>query len=215
MQRSIAFGIVCSALLGASGITGVACTGAGSALTTNTGPVVTGSGLKVTVAVASASLGDEGCGNVGAAGKAAAGQISADCARPLDGGSCSPLPCQETSVQLSFVADAAGSPAKVTITRVALLPAEDDTEIETLASGAPTSWNGTSYLSWDGTLKAADQVKASYPLASPKWSAIPSTTTTGRLAYSTQFRLRITVDIGGVTTTITSQKVSRAPQVAT
>jgi hypothetical protein len=202
---------ICASIFGAS-LLAFACTGAAPS-SLNTGPVVTGSGLTVTVALASATLGDENCGSVGG-GSTTADRSAGICAPLPDGGPANcPSYCSATSVQLSFTSSASGNPAKAKVTRVVLLDADTNTELDTLAAAAPTFWDGSSYVAWDGSIKGGADIKASYTLEAPSWSSITSSSKSN--VYSKQYRIQVTVEIDGASTTVTSQPTTRAAQVST
>lgn len=180
---------------------------------TNTGPVITPSGLEVDVAIAAATLGDEGCATAdGTAPAGGSDKGSGDAAGACaEGAPCTPY-CAPTSVQLAFASGSSGAKAKATITNVVLLDATSLAEVARLSPvGVPRAWNGSNYAPWDGMVSPNAALKTEHTLSSPPWSTI----STSRESYSKQYRVRVTVTIEGQNTTVTSEPVNRAPQVAT
>lgn len=159
--------------------------------------------LEVTATIVSATLGDE-CGGGAGEGKFA----PSDCA-PTDGGQCGSI-CRESNVQLSFKTGA-GSAAKVEITSVTLHDSKTGAKVDTLQASSPQSWNGSGYAAWDETLAPSSEIKASYDLTAPKWSAMG----TGANLYSATYRLRVALKIDGVAVLLESAELSREPAVAT
>jgi hypothetical protein len=188
--------------LSALALLAVACSGTVS----QSGPIVSGGGLQVTLAIASATLGDEGCP---AASSGQADQTGpALCAPDADGGGCSAT-CTPSNVQLSMTAGSSGSAAAVTVTRVVLLDGISGAELQALTASAPSAWDGSSYVAWDSILKPSANIKASYPLSAPSWS-----TQSSRDAYSKPYRIQVTVDVGGTKSTLTSE-LTRPAAIAT
>jgi hypothetical protein len=106
------------------------------------------------------------------------------------------------------LAGSTGSPSRAALSRVVLVDATTGIELQDLTPFTPTAWTGSSYVSWDGSIKANDNIRASYPLSSPRWSRFGD-------SYTKQYKLRVTVDVGGSKATIESQPVSREPAIAT
>jgi len=177
------------------------------------GEITTTSNLKVSVAVAGLTLGDEGC----ASPSSARAGLSADCAGPGAGapapGEAAPSPgcggytCRQTSVQLSLKATNEGSAAKVSITKVTLLE-ESDVSLEDLASSGPRVWTEAGYATWDQEIAPGEDVKSSYSLAAPAWSKHGA-------SYSKRYKVRVTVQVGDESTTVDSAPTNREAPVAT
>lgn len=158
--------------------------------------------LEVTGSIISATLGDD-CGASGA--KLAP---SGDCAPGVDGTGCG-FACQQSNMQLSFKTGT-GQAAKVTISSVALLDAKTGAEVDELLAREPQIWNGTTYADWDQTLAPATEHRVSYDLSAPKWG-------TGDVGakYSSQYRIKVTLEIDGVEVVLESEALNREPNVAT
>jgi hypothetical protein len=190
----------------------VAVAAACSGTVVQSGPVVSGGGLQVTLAIASATLGDEGCAPaVSSREPAPSGLTAGDCAQDADGGGCS-YTCTPSNIQISMTAGSSGSAATVTVTRVVLVDGTSGAEIQVLSASAPSAWNGSSYASWDSILRPSANVKASYPLSSPTWSSLSSS---ARDAYSKPYRIQVTVDVGGTKSTLSSEQLTRPAVLAT
>ncbi|MDB4934795.1 MAG: hypothetical protein JWP87_1767 [Labilithrix sp.] len=227
MSQRLVKSVLCAVVLGVLGIAVFACS-AGTSSTGSTEPQkqaqVTSptSGLQITATISAVTLGDE-CGG-GAAGGFAP---SADCApqagtRPAaDGGaSSSPAPggcggafCQQSNMQIAFTATAGTQSAKVEVVDVTLLDAATGKIVDTLKATKPQVWSGNAYSAWDQTIKPAGELKASYDLSAPAWSTLSGSDT--RLAYSTRYKLHVTLRIDGVQIVLESTDLSREPQVAT
>jgi hypothetical protein len=196
--------------LGLSALTLLACSGT-VINEGGTGPVVTPSGLTVDVAIASATLGDEGCGGTVASmgSPPASGDVAAGaCAPDVP---CPPLQCRKSSVQLAFTSSSGGSKAKALITKVILLDATTDAQVAELSPlGNPQVWNGASYIDWDSFVAPSSNVKTQHSVTTPSFSSARAAD-----AYSKQYRFRITVTIDGKSTTVTSEPVNREAPVQT
>jgi hypothetical protein len=192
-----------------------ACAGSAPVVVGNPdGPAVTPSGLQVTVTVASATLGDEGCTPPSIADSGArtssdvAGGAQAKCAADASADSCQ-FACRGTSAQLSLVAGPSGLAAKVRVVRVALIDAKSGAELESLTPGTALAWADSSYVAWDGAIKPSATIKASYPLSAPSWSRIAPN------SFSGSFRIQVSLEIDGAKTNAISAPLSREPVVAT
>lgn len=174
------------------------------------------SSVTVTAAIAAASLADN-CPSTGPAG------VAAPCARLADAGgahdqACG-LPCRQTSLQINFTLSPVGAPVTpvpsraVVISRVRLLDAASDAQLDVLTPRDPQRWTGSQYVAWDATLTAYGDLRGSYKLSAPNWSAIG-----GGNAWSTYgraFRLEVTVEVNGQTLVLRSGELMRAPEVVT
>ena len=176
-----------------------------------TGPT---SGLLVKASIVAATLADEcaGSGAAKASGDCAGAPVaSADGGTGIATGGCGF--CQQSNVQISFSAGAGTGAARVEIVRVDLLDAAAGTVIDNLKPSKPQVWNGTGYATWDQTVKAASDTKTSYDLTAPAWSKINGSSTSR--AYSTKYKLHVTLRIDGVEVILESNDLNREPQVAT
>jgi hypothetical protein len=174
--------------------------------------------MPVSVAIASAHLGAEGCTHDESSGgtkSSAAGSVSATkCATPLPDASPQGTglcggPCDFSSAQLSFVS-ASPSTTHVQIGDVALLDADTGMELQALSAYTPLVWDGTQYSPWDENVSPFSQIKTSYTLSPPAWSMLgPSFT------YSHQYQVRITVLVDGVALPLESPPLTRPARLST
>jgi hypothetical protein len=189
--------------LGLSAFVAIGCSGT----VVQGGPVRTPSGLQVDIAISSATLGDEGCEAPSAGAKGGAPASSADCAEGVTCGSI----CTSSSVQLAITSGSSGTKAKAIVTKVVLIEVGSEAELTTLSQvGSSQLWNGSNYADWDGMVSPSANLKTQHVLSSPAWSTMGA-----RQSFSTQYRFRVTVTVDGVSTTVTSEPVNRAPQVVT
>lgn len=184
-----------------------ACSDGSGGSVTQQGVVTGPSGLKVTATISAATLGDD-CG--GSTGSFAPSESPGRCA-PTDGGAdsqCGASSCRQSSMQVGFTTEGTGN-ARVEVVAVKLLDANAGNEVSSLTASQPQSWNGSTYVTWDQTLSPNGSLKSSYRLSSPGWSAMGTTDT-----YSREFRIKLTLKIDGVETTLQSAPIRRESAVA-
>jgi hypothetical protein len=220
----------CAVVFGALGLAVLACT-AGSTTGGTSAPqkqaqvTSPSSGLVVTATISAVTLGDE------CAAKGTSSGFAGDCAAPTasdagpDSGSSSPPSntgcggtsyCQQSNVQIAFTAGTGTQNAKVEIVTVTLLDSASGKVVDTLQASHPQQWSGNGYTSWDGTIKPAGELKASYDLTAPAWSTLSGTSDSRTTSsYSTKYKLNVTLRIDGVEITLESTDLSREPPVAT
>ncbi len=205
MQAHLASGRSLSWLFCSAAI--VACSAGGSTSSTQQ-ELISPSNLKVSVAVSSVTLGDEGC--TGSAAAAPSGGLAAaDCAPDASRkGGCGG--CRASGVQLSFTTEAGGAAGKVALVKVALLDAGTGAELSGLTPANPTAWNGSSYATWNEMLAPSSLTKASYSLSAPPWSTLA-----GASSFTRQYQLEITVSVDGATIVVRSAPVTREAPVVT
>jgi hypothetical protein len=162
---------------------------------------------QVTVALASVRLGDEGCTHDESLDITPQSCAMLTDASPRGTGMCGG-PCKFTNVQLAFTSIKSGAPSKVTIMGATLLDAATGNPLAQLSAYSPLVWSGTQYVTWDENVAAGAQVKASYTLSPPPWSQLGG-------SYSTQYKVRIVVNVDGVGLTVESDALQRDPPVAT
>ena len=121
------------------------------------------------------------------------------------------------NVQMAFFASEAKAPASIAIINVILVDGRTGDTVETLQASTPGIWNGHAYETWNEKVTPGGDLRASYTLSAPKWSAIDGTGSRNSEAtsYSTPFRLRITLRIDGSDVTIESGELQREPQMVT
>lgn len=173
--------------------------------------------VTVTAAIASSALADN-CPSSGSSG------VAAPCARPASdaGGlfdqACG-TPCRQTSLQINFTMSAVGAPADpapvraVVVTRVRLLDATTDAELDVLTPREPQRWTGSQYVTWDGALTAYGDTRGSYKLSAPDWARIGEGN--AFRTYGRAFRLEVTLTVNGQTLVLRSGELMRAPEVVT
>jgi hypothetical protein len=236
MWNSLRFMVV----LGALGAGAFACTAGSGPVGLETGtsaaPVrqaevtLPGSGVKITATISAVTLGEECAATAGGGTSSAPSTSNCVSATPpstkaADGGGASGIApsdgcgspssyCQGSNVQIAFNATAGSQSATVEIVSVTLLDASTGKLVDTLHASKPQSWNGNAYTTWDQSIAAAGELKASYDLTSPAWSTL-SGSDTSRTAYSTAYTLNVTLRIDGVEVTLESASVNREPPVST
>jgi hypothetical protein len=91
--------------------------------------------------------------------------------------------------------------------RVELLDTEGKL-LQTLAARNPRAWkNTTTYLPWDEKVGASAGINSMYDLAAPDWNKL----TNGRWnAQGKLFQVRVTVDVGNASKTVTKQSIAAA-----
>src|SRR5260370_26659658 len=186
-------------------LTPIACAGAhdpGVQATQEAG-VTAPSGLPVSVALASAHLGAEGCTH-----DESGGLTLRSCAVALDAGTrgSGPCggPCEFSSVVLAFSSGNGTSAAHIQITKAAMLDGATGQELQALSAYAPVVWSGTQYVARDETVAPSSHINTSYTLSPPSWSTLgPSYT------YSHQYNLRITILVDGKPLTLESPPLTR------
>ncbi|MEM6995468.1 MAG: hypothetical protein AAF721_33470, partial [Myxococcota bacterium] len=115
--------------------------------------------------------------------------------------------CTQSTMQLAFVG-IGDSPAKVQIKAVRVLADKTAVPLATIESRVPMYWTGDGhYKPWDEVVPAGAELKASYRLAVPDWSALD--TKLGKSSYVVPLVLDVDVEIDGVTTTLRSPPFNR------
>jgi hypothetical protein len=136
------------------------------------------------------------------------------------------------SIQLAFTASGTGSPALVTLERVALLDAASGAELQVLSPGAPNAWNETPASGAAARMQqaprdempspgasAAQQAKMAAPAYVP-WDRKIAPNKTVKVSYplatatmppegSKQYRFRATIDVDGKKITVESESFVR------
>lgn len=206
--RSLLFSLALGVSLAAFACGG---TTAGVGAPVTEGEVQSQSGLTVSATIVAVTLGDD-CPSAGAPSLCAAPEEDSSGTKKPSGdaapGGCGST-CQQSNVQLSFSTTAGTGNAKIEVVSVTLHDASSGSLVDTLTAREPRAWTGSSYASWDQSLKPASETKASYYLTAPSWGTVGS-------SYSQKFKLRVTVRIDGqASITLESQILNREPAVAT
>ncbi|MBX7101036.1 MAG: hypothetical protein K1X89_25190 [Myxococcaceae bacterium] len=162
-------------------------------------------GLKqanVDAQVSAISLGDE-C----ASGKST-DSFGGACAQ---GSQCDAI-CRGSSVQLQLTSRA----AKDTVVKVTAVRLYDGAKlVATLTGKDASSWNGSAYTPWNGTLPKGGTLKVQVNLSSPPWATISSGYASPQSTYGTTYRTEIDLVVDGVAATVTGPDAQREPMVAT
>ena len=190
--------------------------------------VVPVTGTHVKAAIASATLGDEGCDGTSSgqrpaslaacdAGTTADASPDAAVAKSSDAvGGCGGggFTCKASTVQIQFTTSGGSAPARVEIDEVLLVDTTNDATLATLTTSSPKSWDDatSTYRTWDESLAPTAVLKSSYTLSPIAWSKL-STSSTSR--SSAGYRLIVTLRIGGVVIKLQSATLQREPMVAT
>lgn len=206
---AVGLALAATVLACTAGTVGSSSGSSGSTLPQTQAEVTSTAGLVITATISAATLGEE-CGSSGSLRAP-----SADCAPSEDGGTCGGTSyCQQSNVQIAFTASTGSKAATVEVVSVTLHDSATGNLVDTLAASKPQSWSGSSYVAWDETIKPGTQLKASYDLTAPKWSTITAAAK-GTSAYSTKYKLNVTLRIDGVEVVLQSTDLNREPQVAT
>jgi len=118
--------------------------------------------------------------------------------------------CQQTTMQLTLRAGAKGAPTTVKIVRVELEEIGDHTAMGFLTPRSPRVWTESgNYQPWNGTISAGQSLQVMFDLSSPEWHKIG-----GRwLAQGKTFRLRVTMSIDGVDSTVQIEQQVESPEI--
>ena len=168
-------------------------------------------GLTVTVALASAHLGDEKCTHdeSSGVGTKSCAIPPADAGAPTGTGACGG-PCDFSRIQLTFTSEPQGRATPIAITSAAIVDAVTGADLQAISAYTPLAWDGVAYRPWDQTVPPAAEVKASYTLAPPSWSAIDP-----GYQMSRPYKVRLVVRIDGRDLTLESTELHREPVAAT
>ncbi len=210
MRRVLPF--VLLALSACSGGTALTVPETDAASDAQTNPAVT-----VTAAIAAASLADN-CPTASSGAAAPCAQLSVDAGGQQDRACGTPF-CRQTNLQINFTLAAVGTPVTpaparaVVVTRVRLLDATNDAQLDVLTAREPQRWTGSQYVTWDGNLTEYGDTRGSYKLTAPNWAAIGGGNTWS--TYGRAYRLEVTVEVNGQTLVLRSGELMRAPEVVT
>jgi hypothetical protein len=108
-------------------------------------------------------------------------------------------PCTQSTMQLTASVDG-DEPQPVRIAAIRLLDKQGK-PVGELSSRKPTNFVDQAYAPWDETAGNAE-IKASYKLSVPDWSAVEQATGESSLGY--MFKLEVDVEIGGELHTVQS-----------
>lgn len=112
--------------------------------------------------------------------------------------------CEQTSMQLSVIADPNSPPTEITIKKVELFD-DNGTSLGELVPRQPTSWSANGvYEAWDQKVAAGAQLSVSYLLSQPKWDHVKS-------RWNRTFTLKVTVTIGGADQSVSKDVHLRSP----
>jgi hypothetical protein len=186
-------------------VLGLTVPAAGCALTHATPPAVS-----VEAAISSVTLGED----CDAARRAEpTGLIAGDCAEDSDG--CGGW-CQQTAVQLHLVAAASETPDTVPVEVMSVrLSLRGGAVVAVLSPHELSIWDDTTgtYVPWDGTITAGEDLEISVPTTAPDWTAIgggePWST------YGMQFEVDLTLRVDGTDRELEYAPAMREPEIVT
>ena len=112
--------------------------------------------------------------------------------------------CSQSTMQVAFSGQG-DEPGKVKIDSVRLITPQGK-ELAKINARAPTLWGGNNYVAWDATIPANTDIKTSYRLSVPDWSAVSAK---GVSPEGSVLVLEVTVDINGQKQTVRSPEFTR------
>ena len=116
--------------------------------------------------------------------------------------------CDQSALQLQFVAAPAPNATIIAIQKVELLN-QAGKVLGELTPRSPTQWMPSGqYAAWDQTITGGTTIKASYALSAPMWPAYGLTLAT---AAQQTFRLRVTVTANGSEQVVSGQATVVSP----
>ena len=127
--------------------------------------------------------------------------------------------CEQSRVQLLLRASAGDTPAHIEVVSVRLNEDGSKRELSQLQARNPQQWSATDnrYVPWDRTLSPAQELRASFDLTAPNWTAIGGGNPWNTMGM--HFTLSVTLRIDGreraVDFQVTSPFLMREPNVKT
>ena len=115
-------------------------------------------------------------------------------------------PCTQSTVQIAFNGQG-DDPGKVRIKSIVVLKPGTDDVLGTVKARIPTAWKGGNYQPWDEVLAPKSDLKASYRISVPDWSALERKL--GKGSYGNMFVLEVSLEIDGVEQIIRSPEFPR------
>lgn len=101
-------------------------------------------------------------------------------------------PCTQSTMQVAFTGQGPNE-AKVKISTVRMLDPDSGKEVATLTPREPAAWDGNAYQAWDEVIAPGKDVKSSYKLSVPDWSAVDSAIGTGSFGHMFILEVELTV----------------------
>lgn len=114
-------------------------------------------------------------------------------------------PCTQSTLQLAFTGQQGES--SVATVKAVRLKSADGKDLGALATRMPTVWKDAGYEPWDGTIEPGTDLKTSYKISVPDWSAVEKTL--GGRSYGKMYTVEVDVEIRGEVTTVTSAEFKR------
>jgi hypothetical protein len=125
----------------------------------------------------------------------------------VDGGGWSP-PCTQSSIQLTLAHDGR-EPQRFAIKAARLTAAITGAQLGSIPVRGPSRWDDAGrYVAWDESLPAAAELKASYKLGEPNWSAVTKALGNDDV-YGARYVLELDVEFSGRKITIRSPEFQR------
>lgn len=116
-------------------------------------------------------------------------------------------PCTQSTIQLSLKHDAAEA-QRVEIVAVRLMRGSD--VLSKIAARKPSKWNDSGVFdAWDERVPVRSEIKVSYRLGEPDWSAVQAQLGADTDVYSTRYTIEVDLKMGGTTTTVRSPEFAR------
>lgn len=154
---------------------------------------------KVTVGLTAVTLADD----CGAPPAGAAKRRDEDASSSRSRGAAAQRRCEQTSMQLSVIADANSAPTEIRIKKVELFD-DNGKSLGELAPRQPTWWANGVYEAWDQKVAAGALLSVSYLLSQPQWNHVPS-------RWNRTFTLKVTVTIGGADQSVSKDVHLKSP----
>ena len=115
-------------------------------------------------------------------------------------------PCTQSTMQLVF-AGQGDRTSKVEIEKARLLDPKTGKAVATIEAREPAAWADGAYQSWNETVAPRQEVKASYELSVPDWSAVEKQIGTSSSGF--MFVLELDVKVGDELQTVRSAQFPR------
>jgi hypothetical protein len=129
-------------------------------------------------------------------------------AKPGGGGPGFRQPCTQSSMQINLAHDAREAQT-IEVRAVRLTAAGTGAQLGSVPFRAPTRWDEAGrYVAWDQSVPAAQEIKASYKLGEPDWSAIGKAVGNDD-TYAPRYVLEVDVALGDRIITLRSNEFQR------
>ena len=116
-------------------------------------------------------------------------------------------PCTQSTMQLAFTGQGP-SEARVVIEQVRLVDPSSGKTVGRAEARKPAAWIDSSYHAWDEMIPEGKDIKSSYELSDPDWSAVEAAIG-GSSSYDHMFVLEVVVKVGDEQQTVHSAPFPR------